>query len=198
MTITMKSFFQCSWNIRTFYPSRYACLCAALLLSVCSRFGRLCFMLKFADFLHKPICMSVCRTITVCVPHYYCLCAALLLSVCRTITVCVQPVWPIVLHGRMLLHISVQCRTGTQLLPQLSTWKAQVLFWDFPDCSPASLPVRCWYYSLQEDAYFPSDLKQPRCFSLSTCDIQKVKIAKFIFNRIFYKFYFFFKFLPQT
>jgi len=25
----------------------------------------------------------------VCVPHYYCLCAALLLSVCRTITVCV-------------------------------------------------------------------------------------------------------------
>ena len=176
MTITMKSFFQCSWNIRTFYPSRYACLCAALLLSVCSRFGRLCFMLKFADFLHKPICMSVCRTITVCVP----------------------PVWPIVLYGRMLLHISVQCRTGTQLLPQLSTWKAQVLFWDFPDCSPASLPVRCWYYSLQEDAYFPSDLKQPRCFSLSTCDIQKVKIAKFIFNRIFYKFYFFFKFLPQT
>jgi hypothetical protein len=111
------------------------------------------------------------------------------MSVCHTITVCVHPVWPIVLYGRMLLHISVQCRTGTQLLSHLSTWKAQVLFWDFPNCIPSNLPVHCWYYSLQEDAYFHTDLKQPSCFSLSTCDIQKVKIAKFIFNRLFYNFF---------
>ena len=51
-TITIKSFFQCIWNIRTFYTSRYACLCAALLLSVCSRFGRLYFMVEcFYTFL---------------------------------------------------------------------------------------------------------------------------------------------------
>ena len=31
-------------NLRTFYTSRYASLCTALLLSLCSRFCRLCFM----------------------------------------------------------------------------------------------------------------------------------------------------------
>ena len=50
------------------------------------------------------------------------------MSVCRTLTASVQPVWPIVLYGRMLLHISVQCRTGTQLLPKLSTRNPQFYF----------------------------------------------------------------------
>jgi len=51
-TITMKSFFQCSCNIRTFHTSRYACLCAVLLLSLCSRFGRFYFMVEcFYTFL---------------------------------------------------------------------------------------------------------------------------------------------------
>ena len=90
--------------------------------------------LQSTDFLHKPICISVYRTITVTV----------------------QPVLPIVLYGRMLLHISVQCRTGTQLLPQLSTRNLQVLFYYFPTCNPANLPVRCWYYGVQEDAWVPT------------------------------------------
>jgi len=49
-------------------------------------------------------------------------------SVCRTITVSVQPVWPIVLYGRMLLHISMQCRTGTQLSHILSVSVQQPYF----------------------------------------------------------------------
>jgi len=102
--------------------------------------------LQYKDFLHKPICMSVCRIITVCV----------------------QPVWPIVLYGRMLLHISVQCRTGTQLLPQLSTRNPLVLSYYFPTCNPANLPVCCWYYGVQEDAWVPTLSTKPSCFPLST------------------------------
>ena len=39
-----------------FYRSRYWCLCAALLLSVCCRFGRLYFMLKY---LYPFVCSVV-------------------------------------------------------------------------------------------------------------------------------------------
>ena len=98
------------------------------------------------EFLHKPIYMSVCRTIHVSG----------------------HQVWPIVLHGKTLLHIPVQCRTGTQLLPHLSTRKLKVLFCDFPTCRPTNLPVRCWYYTVQEDAWLPVILKQPIRFSIST------------------------------
>jgi len=50
MAITMRLFFQFICNIPIFYTSRYSCLCAALLLPVCSRFGRLYFMLKYFNF----------------------------------------------------------------------------------------------------------------------------------------------------
>jgi hypothetical protein len=73
--------------------------------------------LQYTNFLHKP--------------KY--------ISVCRTITVSVQPVWPIELQGKLHLHISVQCRTATQLLPHLSRRKSQTLFCDFPNSRPANL-----------------------------------------------------------
>jgi len=79
----------------------------------------------------------------------------------------VRPVWPIVLQRKMLFHISVQCLTATQLLPHLSTRKPKVLFCDFPTCRPANLPVHCWYYSLQKDAWLPTVLTQPSFISLS-------------------------------
>ena len=84
--------------------------------------------LHYIDFLHKSMFMSVYRTISVSV----------------------QPVWPIVLQGKTLLHISVQCRTATQLLPHLRTQKPHALCCDFPNCRRVTLPVRCWYISLQE------------------------------------------------
>ena len=89
--------------------------------------------LHYTDILHHPI----------------------YLSVCRTITFPVQPVWPIVLHGKMPLHFSVQCRSATQLIPHLSTRNPQVLFCAFPTCRPANLPARCWCYILQEDSWLP-------------------------------------------
>ena len=88
------------------------------------------------DFLHKPMYVSVCRIITVCV----------------------QPVWPMVLHGRTHLHISVLCLTATQLLLHLITRKPQDLFCDFPNSRPANLPECCWYYSLQN--WLPTVLTQ--------------------------------------
>jgi hypothetical protein len=54
--------------------------------------------MQYSDFLHKPMYMSVCGTITVCV----------------------MSVLPIVLHDGILLQISVLCRTDTQLLPHES------------------------------------------------------------------------------
>ena len=83
------------------------------------------------------------------------------MSVYRNIAVSVQPVCPIVLHGKMLLHISLHCRTAKQLLTHLRTEKPHVLFCDFPNSRPATLPVRCWYFSLQEDVWFTTVLKQP-------------------------------------
>ena len=74
------------------------------------------------------------------------------LSVCRTVTVSVQPVWPIVLQGKMLLHISVHCPTVKQLIPHLSARNPQALFCDFLNCTPANVAVICWFYSLKEDA----------------------------------------------
>jgi len=91
------------------------------------------------------------------------------MSVCCTITVSVQPVWPTGLQRKMLLHISVQCRTATQLLPHFSTRNPQTLFSDFATCRPPTLPVICWYYILQDDAWFPTILTQPSLFlSLTT------------------------------
>jgi len=55
----------------------------------------------------------------------------------RTITFSLRPVWPIVIQGKMLFHISVQCLTATELLPHLNTRKPQVLFCDFSTCRPA-------------------------------------------------------------
>ena len=49
------------------------------------------------------------------------------LSVCRTITVSVQPVCPIELQGKILLHISVHCPTAKQLIPHLSERNLQTL-----------------------------------------------------------------------
>jgi len=57
--------------------------------------------LHYTDILHKPMYVSVYRTITLFV----------------------QPVWPIVLQRKMLLHISLKCPTATQLLPHLSRRK---------------------------------------------------------------------------
>ena len=88
------------------------------------------------------------------------------MSVCRTIGVSVQQVWLIAIQGKMLLHISVQCRTDMQLLPHLGTRKPQNLFCNFPTCSLNTLHVRCWYYSFQEDAWFPTILPQPSLFPI--------------------------------
>jgi hypothetical protein len=50
------------------------------------------------------------------------------MSVYRTITVSVQSVWPIVLHGRILFRISLHCNNATQLFPQISTMNRQSYF----------------------------------------------------------------------
>jgi len=86
------------------------------------------------------------------------------LSVCRTITVSVQPVWTIALQGKMLLRISVQCNTVTQLLPHFSTRNPQTLFSDFATCRPPTLPVICFNYILQEDAWSSTVLTEPSLF----------------------------------
>ena len=49
------------------------------------------FCLQYTDILHKPMYMSVCRTITASV----------------------QPVWPIVLYVKILLRVPLQCHTDT-------------------------------------------------------------------------------------
>jgi len=36
-----------------------------------------------------------------------------MIQCCDTITVCVQPVWPIVLYVKILLLFTLQCRTDT-------------------------------------------------------------------------------------
>jgi hypothetical protein len=118
------------------------------------------------------------------------------LSVCRTITVSVQPVWPIVLYVNILLHVSVQFRTDTQLLQHVSTRKSRVLSCDFPICKSATLSVFL-IYSLQEVAWFPSILTQPSFFhpvhrKTTNCDALKMKITKFVFKRRFYEFYLFY------
>jgi hypothetical protein len=53
---------------------------------------------------------------------------SMFVSVCRTITLSVQPVCPIVLQGKLLLRISVQFCTATQLIPHLITRNPQALF----------------------------------------------------------------------
>ena len=113
-------------------------------------------------------------------------------SVCRTITLSMRPVLPIVLDVNILLHISVQCRTDTQLLPHVSIRKPQALFCDFPLCRSATLPVCCLFYSLQPVAWFPSVLTQPSCFlpvhpKTTHCDALKRKITKSVFKLRFYE-----------
>ena len=80
------------------------------------------------------------------------------LSVYRTVTVSVQSVWPIVFQGKILLHFSVHCPTATQLIPHLSAKNPQNLFCDFTIFPPVNVAVNVWYYSLQEDAWFPTVL----------------------------------------
>ena len=118
------------------------------------------------------------------------------MSVCRNITLSMHPVWPIVLYVNILLHISVPCRTDTQLLPHVCTRKPQALFCDFPICRSATLPVCCLFYSLQPVAWFPSVLTQPSCFlpvhrKTTHCDALKMKITKFVFKMRFYEVYLF-------
>jgi hypothetical protein len=62
--------------------------------------------LHFTDILHKPMYVSVCRTIPVSV----------------------QPVWLIVLHVKIRLHVPLQCRTDTLALPQLIVCLQQPYF----------------------------------------------------------------------
>ena len=47
---------------------------------------------------------------------------SILVSVCRTITLCVLPVWPIVLYVKIPLPLRLQCRTDTLHLPNLSVY----------------------------------------------------------------------------
>ena len=47
---------------------------------------------------------------------------SILVSVCRTITLCVLPVWPIVLYVKIPLPLRLQCRTDTLRLPNLSVY----------------------------------------------------------------------------
>jgi len=54
--------------------------------------------LQYTDFLHKPMFVSVYRTVTVSV----------------------QSVWSIVLYVKILLHFLLQCRTDTLGFPNLS------------------------------------------------------------------------------
>lgn len=104
--------------------------------------------------------------------------------------VSVQPVWPIVVHGKMLLHISVLCPTATKLLPHLRRGKPRGLFCDFQNCKPATLPVRCWYYILQEATCFPK-VFSPIHRKTTPCDTLKMNITMFL-TAFFYEFYLFF------
>jgi hypothetical protein len=61
--------------------------------------------------IHTAITMRLfiqcnCDIMTFYTNRYSCLCAAVLL-------VSVQPVWPIVFYVKILLHVPLQCRTGT-------------------------------------------------------------------------------------
>jgi hypothetical protein len=122
------------------------------------------------------------------------------MSVCLTITIFVQSVWPIVLQGKMYLYICVQWPTATQLLPHLSKRHPHVLFCDFWTCRPVNLPVLCWYYILQEDAWLPTFLTKSIFFPLihpTSTHYNRLmrKIMMFLsigrFNEFYYYYYFF-------
>jgi hypothetical protein len=129
--------------------------------------------LQYTVFLYKPIYMSVYRTITVSL----------------------QTVWPIVLYGKMLLHISVQCRTGTQLFTHPTTRYPQALFYYFPIFRTTNLNIYFLNCSLHEDAWFPTILTKPTLFPfppyIHTLWYAKDENTKFLFNRRFYEFYLF-------
>ena len=61
-----------------------------------------------------------CNTLTFYTSRRTCLCVAQLL--------CVQPVWPIVLYVKILLHVPLQFRTDTLRLPNLSVCMQQYYY----------------------------------------------------------------------
>ena len=120
--------------------------------------------LNYTDFLHKPMYIAGSRTITVCV----------------------LPVWPIVLHGKMLLHISVQWPTAMQYFHIPDKRNSQVVFCDFANLQDAYLTCTFFEKTLDfpqfshNQAYFP-----PIYLKTTPCDKLKMKIVKFLFNRRF-------------
>jgi len=114
------------------------------------------------------------------------------ISVCRTITLSVQSVWQMVLQGKILFQISVQCRAATQLLRLFSTRKPQVLFNDFPTWRSPTLPKTCWYYILQVDIgyhNYHTKIFPPIHHKNTHCDKISTKFLKFLFKMRFFIFF---------
>ena len=79
--------------------------------------------------------------------------------------------------------------------------KAASLFCNLPTCSPNTLPLRCWYYSLQEDAWFPTIITQSSLFPIhrktKPCDTLRWILRSLFLTGRFMNFTFLWIFSPN-
>ena len=143
----------------------------------CDAFAKMCFLIEHtAMYLEQCLfCVSTQNiNLFLSIMLNWSIEGSLTLYITQISRLLVIIVCPIVPHGQTILHIPVHCRTGTRLLPHLSTRIPQVLFCNFPTCIPATLLIRCWLLQSPRGHLVSHSSHKTKFFPLSTARLHPV------------------------